>query len=44
MNSAILKRYFTVYSIITAVLIIIVPAYGQNAVPIADAGRTQTDS
>jgi hypothetical protein len=42
MNSAILKRYFTVYSIITAVLIIIVPAYGQNAVLIADAGRTQT--
>jgi hypothetical protein len=34
MNSTILKRYFVVYSIITALLVIIVPAYGQNAAPL----------
>lgn len=50
MNSAIFKKYIQVFPKINAlfivsisfIFIIITPCYGQNATPIADAGRTQT--
>jgi len=42
MVSTILKRYFVVYSIITAVLIIIVPAYGQNTAPLESNSPLQS--
>jgi hypothetical protein len=44
MNSTILKRYFVVYSIITAFLVIILPAYGQNAAPLESNSPLQSTS